>query len=214
MAIPFNAIAKGLEFVGNVVNSIFTSLGDILDYINPLSDNFILKDVLDFLLELLSYINPFSDNFILIDVISFLSNILSYINPFNENFLGYKIIELFSNLLKYLFVPSQDHFSELEEIINSKFGIVNQVKELLDVLFNFNRTRSVEQAPSFEITYMGTTVKIIDFSVLETFRGTFHAIVVFVLWGSYLLRLYKRLPGIIHGFDTSDSSNGVGAYFM
>lgn len=82
---------------------------------NPFSENFILKSIIDFLGNILDYLNPFSENFILRTVINFLGNIIDYINPFSENFFGIKLLELLGNLLKNLFVPSDNYFSNLIE---------------------------------------------------------------------------------------------------
>lgn len=68
-----------------ILKGILEFLGNILDYINPFSDNFILKDIIN-------YINPFSNDFILKGVLEFLGSILDYINPFSENFILKDII--------------------------------------------------------------------------------------------------------------------------
>lgn len=122
-----------------ILKGVIDVIGNILNYINPFSEDFLLKDVLDFLGNILSYINPFSENFILKDVIDFLGNILSYINPFSENFFGYTLIDLFGNLLNSLFVmtPEQEQAYEEKEnsitdIIESKFGIFYFFQEELE----------------------------------------------------------------------------------
>lgn len=100
-------IKQIFEFLGKVLSGIPEFFTNILDYLNPFSDNFILKKIIDFLGLLVSYINPFSDNFILSDVIDFLGRLLSYINPFSDNFFGIKLIELLKNLLQTLFIPEE-----------------------------------------------------------------------------------------------------------
>ena len=99
-------------------------------YLNPFSENFILKGVITLIGNILDYINPFSENFILKNVLDFLGNILSYINPFSENFFGYKIIDLFKNLFNSLFIMSEEQEQaykakedSIDDIISSKFGI-------------------------------------------------------------------------------------------
>ena len=57
MEVPFNTIKEKLESIGNFFNT-------LIDYINPFSDNWFLKDFFNFIKEALSYINPFSENFI------------------------------------------------------------------------------------------------------------------------------------------------------
>lgn len=98
-----------------LLKGVISNIGSILEYINPFSDNFILKNIISGIANILSYINPFSDNFLLKGVMSSIVNILDYINPVSDNFLGKKIIDLLGNLLKRLFVPSDDYFSNLIE---------------------------------------------------------------------------------------------------
>lgn len=172
-----------------------------LNYLNPLHEDFFLKD-------LFNWLNPFSEKFILKQLWSFLTNIISYINPFSENFFGYKIIDMFKDLFNLLFVPKEDKFGDLASNIKSKFGFINQLHELVNTLFSLDNSPYVlsndgsnpSNAPNWSITYFNTTVNIIDWSAFEKFRGVFHGIVIFLLWGSYLIRLYKRVPAIIYGF--------------
>ena len=79
--------------------------------------------------SILDYINPFSENFILKDVFSFLSNIISYINPFSENFLLNDLFDwlgdFFSNLGNFfvsLFVPEEDYFENQVNDIKDKIS--------------------------------------------------------------------------------------------
>lgn len=113
-----DSIGKIASDVGDIIKGIFMGsfkdVVNILDRLNPFSDNFILKDVLSFLGNILSYINPFSDNFILNDVLGFLSDLVSYINPFSDNFFGKKlldwIIDGLKNVFKWLFIPPERLF--------------------------------------------------------------------------------------------------------
>lgn len=43
---------------------LFDFIINILDWLNPFSDNFILKKLWDFLKTIISYINPLDDNFL------------------------------------------------------------------------------------------------------------------------------------------------------
>lgn len=194
MVNPFELLAQG-------VVGLFNTFSDVLNYLNPFSENFILKGVLDFLGNILSYINPFSDNFILKGVLEFLGNLVSYVNPFSENFLGRKLIELFSDLFKTLFIPKQDQFTEINNKFNEKFGFFEQVKELVVELFSFHSTASYSENnsyPSWNITYQGTTVSIVDFSLFDKYRGTVHGIIIGTMYISFCWRLFRRLPGVIN----------------
>lgn len=70
----------------------------MLDYLNPFSDNFILKDVFSFFGTLLDYLNPFSENFIFKQIFTFIGNFFSDMWDFFYHF----------------FVPTDEQWKELE----------------------------------------------------------------------------------------------------
>lgn len=164
-----------------------------LSFLNPFKENFIFKNLLDWL-------NPTSENFILLKLWNFLTDIICYINPFHENFFGIKLVEFIGDLLEDLFIPKEDHFSDLHNELNKKLGFIGQVKDLAHSLFPENSPNSVFSPPNWSITYNGVTVKIIDWTAFEEYRGYLHSIIIFIMWGSYIIRLYKRVPMIIYGY--------------
>lgn len=177
-----------------------------LNYLNPLHEDFFLKD-------LFNWLNPFSEKFILKQLWSFLTDIVSYINPLSDNFLGKKIVEFIGDLLTKLFVPQEDHFTSLNNRFKSKFGFIDQLSNLLNTLFtdSSQSSSSVETyvkrvPPNWNITFHNTTVSIIDWSAFEEYRGFLHSIINFILWGSFLIRLYKRVPGYINAYYVEGDS--------
>lgn len=102
-----------------ILKNINVSFSDLLDYLNPFSDKFILKGIISNIGSILDYLNPFSSNFILKDVINDIGNILSYINPFSDNF-------ILKDVLNYLNPFSQDFFG---------YKITELVKVALQDLF-------------------------------------------------------------------------------
>lgn len=203
LATPFQGIAQGIVNLGK-------HFSNVLNYLNPLSEDFILKNVISGIGSILDYINPFSENFILKSVINGIGNILSYINPFSENFFGYKIVEFFKNLFIELFVPQQDQFTEFSNNIKSKFGFVDQIKELVQNLFSFDNSPysvstqsedTMSNYPKWEIEYYGTKVSIIDFEAFDRYRGVVHGIIIAVMYISFIFRLYRKLPGLVGGFN-------------
>ncbi len=169
----FSWIAKGLEAIIQAITSVLDFLNplsnnfilknlinlitNLLDYINPFSDSFILNDVLDFLGNIFSsigsmldYINPFSDKFLLKSVLEFLSSLISYINPFSENFIGYKLIDLFSTLFQELFVPDEANINSLLNVVNEKFTFIDSIKIAIDSLENI-LTNGISGIPKLEI---------------------------------------------------------------
>ena len=193
------------EGVGSIVSNLaqgLENLVSLLDYINPFSENFILKGVLEFLGNILSYLNPFDENFILKDVIDFLGNILSYINPLDENFFGYKLIELLGDLLQFLFVPSEERITALTDTVSSKFSFVttisNGINSLKDVLTNTNSVPSItislgasKYTNAFNFTF--------DLAWFSQFKPYTDIIITGFVYIAYLWRLFIKLPGILVG---------------
>lgn len=169
MAVPFNAIKEGIN------------------------------SIIEFFANLLDYLNPFSENFILLKLWNFLVEIISYINPFSENFFVYKLIELLSDLLKFLFVPENNSFDDLSSKFNEKFAFVEQIKTLVNDLLGFNNYG--DKAPSFNMTWKGVTFALIDFSLFLDYRSWLHGIILAVAWFAFLFKTYKKLPSIIGGFS-------------
>jgi len=157
-----------------------------------------LKSLVNGILDILDYLNPFSEKFILHDLFVILNDIVSFINPFDENFFVYKLIELLQNTLEFLFKPSDNNFNELKDKINNKFGFVSQIKDLAYSLLGFNDYG--EDPPTFEINYMNNKLSIIDFSPFLEYRGWLHGIILAISWFMFGRSLYTRLPGIIGGF--------------
>lgn len=212
MEVPFNTIKEKLESIGNFFHT-------LIDYINPFSENWFLKDFFNFIKGALSYINPFdenfifreffsnffswfnpfSDNFILKKLWEFLTNIISYINPFDDNFLGKKIVELIGQLLETLFIPESNPFEKLSSKFDEKFAFVNQIKDLFSKLLGFSNYG--EDVPNFSLTWYGTTVAIIDFSLFLNYRTWIHGIILAIAWSVFIFKTYRKLPSIIGGFS-------------
>lgn len=212
MEVPFKAIQDGLnsigEFFENLLNYInpfsdkfflkdfFAFITSALSYINPFNENFIFKD---FFSNFVSWFNPFSENFILLKLWNFLTDIISYINPFSENFFVYKLIDLLGNLLKWLFIPENNPFDSLSSKFDEKFAFINQIKSLFSSLLGFNNYG--DSAPTFNMTWSGVTFAFIDFSMFLNYRTWLHAIILAISWFIFIRKTFNKLPGIIGGFS-------------
>lgn len=179
---------------------------------NPFSENFLLKGVLEFLSNILSYINPFSDNFLLKGVLEFLGNILSYINPFSENFLGRKIIELLGDLLKSLFIPKEESFTKFQDIFNEKLGFVDSIKSGVNSLKDmFN---NVEELPSLTMNidskYYKGEITIIDLAWYSQYKTYGDLVITGFCYIFFIWRIWVHLPNILQG--TSGVSDIVATF--
>lgn len=90
-------------------------LNGVLGFLNPLSDNFMLNGVL-------SYLNPFSDNFILSGVVNSLGSVLDHLNPFSDNFILKGVLDFLGNILNFINPFSDNFFGyKIIELFSSLF---------------------------------------------------------------------------------------------
>lgn len=101
--------------------------------------------------------------------------------------------------LKDLFIPSDNAFTDIKDIVNEKFGFISQIKDLLSAFVNYTFADS-DTPPEFNINYKGKEISIIDWSLYAPYRMTVHFIIIAISYLSFIMRLYKRLPGYIGGF--------------
>lgn len=162
--------------------------------------------LVDFVGNILSYLNPFSDNFILKGVIDFLGEILSYINPFSENFFVYKLIDLLGDLLEFLFIPNENSFTGIIDIVKSKFDFIDTIKtsanSLKDLISN------VCTAPKLTINvnnnkYGVEQVTLIDLEWYKPYKTYGDLVLTGFIYAFFLWRLFISIPNILHGFGGS-----------
>ena len=189
--------------VVSTIKTILSPLELLADWLNPFSDNFILKKIIDGIINIVDVLNPFSDNFILKEVISTIGNILSYINPFSENFFAYKLLELLGELLKSLFIPSEERLTAISDAVSSKFSFVTSIKEAINGMKNmFN---NLGTAPKLQIEVGATkwtekqTLTILDLSFYKPFKPLGDLMITGFCYLAFIWRMLLMLPNIISG---------------
>jgi len=90
-----------------------TSFSSILSYLNPFSENFILKDVISSIGRVLDYLNPFSENFILNGVGTSITNIYNSVSNFFSSFFND-----FTDFFIHIFIPTEEQWAEIEQDYN------------------------------------------------------------------------------------------------
>lgn len=176
MATPFQELKEGLTKLSDFFTELLLNIGSMLQWLNPLSEDFFLNGLF-----------------------TFLGNVLSYINPFSENFFAYKLIDLTQELLEFLFIPKTNPFEELSVKMEEKFAFVNQIKDLFSSLLGFNNYGY--EAPTFNMTWKGVTFALIDFSLFLEYRIWLHGIILAIAWFVFIFKTFKKLPVIIGGFS-------------
>lgn len=196
-------------------NRIFEGLGSAFENIKEC-----LSSIGEFLGNILSFLNPFDENFILKPIIEVLGNLLDFLNPFSENFFVYKLIELLGDLLKWLFVPSEERLQAIPNTIKSKFAfidsIITAVNSLKDIINN------IGNAPSITVNLNATkytnamNMKVIDMSFYQPFKAHGDLIITGFFYSFYLWRLFVNISNILNGvpnlYDASAQVTDIQAY--
>lgn len=113
------------------------------------------------------------------------------------------IVSGFQDLLEFLFVPSDNLFSELQDVIEQKFEVFFDLESLISEIASVNLYQGT---PHFEITYKGKTYEIIDFSMFDDYRIYITSLSSFLMIFSTLMWLLKNAPNIIHGTSINSDS--------
>lgn len=106
-----------------------------------------------------------------------------------------KIADLFKELFIFLFVPEDNPFLAFKDLITSKFPIVNQIKELTDLLLGF----SYGDEPIFTFTYNDMEFPIIDLTPFNKYKVIINSIIVAICYFMFFMKLIKMLPSLIRG---------------
>lgn len=212
------------ENIVNGIGNIFSSIGSLLDYLNPFSDKFFLKDfitnlgkwfenIFNFLGSILEYLNPFSDKFLLKTLFTFLGDCLKYINPFDvDNFFGYKLVGLILDGLKALFVPADNffdnQFGEVKQALENKLSYQSYVA-VFDTLANFDETGTTELGIS-NYSIGGLEISqdnFLNFDFITKYKDTWFSWVRAILFIGLVIYNINQIYKIIRGTNISDGRN-------
>lgn len=209
LAVPIQGIAQGISNLGTHFSNFLTALNNFNTSVGTWFTNLgtsigtwftnLGTNLSTWFINLGSTVDIFKTSVgtWFTNLVTSLTNLLSYINPFNENFFGYKIIDLFMDLLETLFIPSDDIFDDLYLTIYNKFTFIFQIRDLFMQLFiNFNYG---DEVPSFNITYRGVTVGVIDFEPYLEYRSWLHGIILAISWVIFIRKQFNKIPSLIGG---------------
>ncbi|MDE5936778.1 MAG: hypothetical protein K2G83_05180 [Ruminococcus sp.] len=99
--------------------------------------------------------------------------------------------------LKFLFIPSDNLFTELKEVIESKFKFVYQI---LDFGKSIISADFLDVPPNNKITIYNQDIVFMDWTLYDSYKNLIDSIVIIISYYFYIQRLIKRIPGIIGGF--------------
>lgn len=153
--------------------------------------------------SILNYLNPFSDDFILKGFGEWLASIVSYLNPFSDNFFGKKLVSLFSDLLQSLFIPSQERLTAIQNTVTSKFDFIESIKIAINSIKDL--LNGAGNAPSITLTLKSTkytnemNVKVIDMSWYEPYKAYGDLIITGFVYAFFAWRTYIKINSILNG---------------
>ena len=146
--------------------------------------------------QILSYLNPLSENFILKDL-------LDWLNPFSENFFVYKLIDLLSELFNFLFVPSEDVVNGLVDSAKSKFSFIDTIKSSIsdveDILVGAESVPTLKIHVNGTDYTKEQDLTIINLSWYVPFKKYGDIILTGFIYAFFFWRIYISLPNIISG---------------
>lgn len=111
--------------------------------------------------------------------------------------------------IKFLFVPSNNIFDEFVEFIRNKFGFVFQIIEIKDFLLEFDFSDTPPDL-SFDFSgYSGSSrfiqflsgfkFELLDWSVIDPYRGFIRGLISAITWYFFLKGLPKTVVNLING---------------
>ena len=115
--------------------------------------------------------------------------------------LGNFIVDGIKGIFELLFVPSDNLFDDISDIIKSKFGIFNQVLDIAGSLY-FNESNDVS---SFTMTWNNKKLSIVDFSFFSDYRSLVHGIILVIAYWRFVIWLIKNALSVVGGFNSLSS---------
>ena len=165
-----------------------------------------------FLSDIISFINPFSEDFILKDFFEGFGNLLDWLNPFSENFFVYKLIELLGNLLEWLFVPDDNYFSNNIDDLKSSLSAKIPYEDYIQM---FETIQQVESGQDISIDLNGYTVagkeyglnNFIDFGWITQYKDTWYAWVRGIIFILLIIYNINQIMKLFRGYSIGEGNS-------
>lgn len=144
-----------------------------------------------------------SDNFILKKIVQGLADILSFLNPNSDKFIGKVIVDLLKDLFNILFVPSEERVTAITNTVQSKFAFVENIKTSVNSLNDL--LNSTGNAPVITVNVGSTkytgeaNIKVIDMSWYAPFKPYGDLVVTGFAYAFFVWQLFLNITGIING---------------
>lgn len=112
--------------------------------------------------------------------------------------------------IKYLFIPSDNLFDDIVDIVKNKFGFIPQIFEMTDFIIHLN---VVDTPPDLSFVFpenyrgnsrlgsflSGLDFELIDWTVIEPYRQFIRGLITGLSWYFFIRKLRKRASDVING---------------
>lgn len=114
--------------------------------------------------------------------------------------LGNFIVEGLQGVLEFLFLPSDNLFTDVKDLFNSKFGFINQIIELGHELTSIEFQTDT---PHFSVKLFGKELDFINFSYYDQYKNFIHNIIITIAYFFFSLWLLHEIPCLLHGYNST-----------
>lgn len=134
-----------------------------------------------------------------------IKSILNYLNPFSEDFFAYKLVDLLldglKTLFEFLFIPSEERFTAITNLVKSKFSFIETIKEAVNAIENI--LNNLGNVPKLSINvkskYYTGDIVYINMAWYEPFKPYGDVVITGFVYVFFIWRLFVHLPNIING---------------
>jgi len=98
--------------------------------------------------------------------------------------------------LKSLFVPSDNLFNDMRDLLETKFKFANQI---IEFCFDLNDVVWLDKPPESNVTIYGVTVSFMNWEFYDDYKSIINTITVIVSYYWFFKKLMRRTPETIGG---------------
>lgn len=115
--------------------------------------------------------------------------------------------ETLLNGLEYLFVPSDNLFEDLINLLHEKFEFVFQILEIGDFIIDYDfddspPDASVDFSGKKGLNWGSGKIQFINWEMIEPYRDLIKNLTIAIAWYFFIRKVQKRLPDIINGVSS------------
>ncbi|MBE6904600.1 MAG: hypothetical protein E7480_08350 [Ruminococcaceae bacterium] len=115
------------------------------------------------------------------------------------------------NGLEFLFVPSDNLFEDLINLLHEKFEFVFQILEIGDFIIDYDfddspPDASVDFSGKKGLNWGSGKIQFINWEMIEPYRNLIKNLTLAIAWYFFIRKVQKRLPDIINGVSSGGTN--------